>query len=89
MDQRKAQGIKMKQAYKKTALDFDWGYDLIELTGRCKKVTGGPYEEAQYYQVQRRLFGIPLGKYWLHEANVKFYDPIVEIEYDCKCGEEK
>lgn len=75
----------MKQAYQRVLLDYDWGWVPVELTGICKKVvTGWPDEdEIHYYQAQRRFIGLPLGKYWISKVDIKFFEPIVETEYDC------
>ena len=80
----------MKQAYEKKYGDYGTYWVPVELTGLCKKVTGGPDEynpPLHYRQAQRRLFGIPFGKYWRLEDNIKFCDPVVETIYECKCGE--
>jgi hypothetical protein len=77
----------MKQAYQREFLDYDWVWVPVELTGICKKVTGGPDEdERHYYQAQRRFIGLPLGKYWISKDYIKFFEPIVETEYECECG---
>jgi hypothetical protein len=80
----------MKQAYEKVYYGdyggYSWG--LVELTGKCKKVSGGlNTQEHHYYQVQRRFFGIPVFKDWVHKGNIEFCDPEVETIYDCKCLE--
>lgn len=80
----------MKQAYEKNYYGdfggYSWG--LIELTGKCKKVSGGFYTtEHHYYQVQRRFLGIPIFKEWVHEGNIEYYTPVIETEYKCNCGE--
>jgi hypothetical protein len=78
----------MKQAYEKYRGDYGWDLRPIELTGVCKKVTGGPLDrERHYYQAKRRIFGIPLWTYWIHEDCIRFFDPVVETVYECKCGE--
>lgn len=81
----------MKQPHKKVYYgDFGSRWIPVELTGVCKKITGGPgNREHHYYQVRRRLFGIPVKKYWIHKEKVEFFDPVVETIYECKCGEEK
>lgn len=73
----------MKEAYKLEFYDYFSEWVPVELTGICKKVTGGPREECYFYQAQRRLFGFPIGKYWISEENIKFFDPVVETEYQC------
>lgn len=81
----------MKQPYKKIYYgDYGGAAQIpVELTGVCKKITGGPANrERHYYQVQRRLFGIPIEKYWVPKDEVEFFDPVVETVYECKCGEE-
>lgn len=80
----------MKQAYKRhdKSHSFCPDWHPVELTGICKKVTGGTYAtDRHYYQAQRRLFGIPIGKYWIPSYDVEWYDAEVETIYECKCGE--
>lgn len=80
----------MKQAYKKV-YNTHGLYDFVpvELTGKCKNVSGGPWwsdnfsSELNYVQVQRRVFGIPLGKYWVEKKSIRICDPITEVVYDC------
>lgn len=87
----KREGYKMKQAYENKAAG-DWPcmsrWVPVETTGRCKKVEGGLHNELYYYQIQRRLFGIPLWKCWILSDYIKWCDPVVETEYGCKCGEQ-
>lgn len=66
-----------------------WGYNRwsgwrpIELTGRRKKVTGGISWPTEYYEVQRRVFGFPFGKYWKDKNLIEFQLPYKEeIYYD-------
>lgn len=76
----------MKQAYKKVYHEYGfYNFVPVELTGKCKKVSGGPCNsETHYFQAQRRVFGIPLGKYWVTKASIEFFDPVVEVVYDIK-----
>lgn len=75
----------MKQSYKKVWYDYGYSWRRVELTGLCKKITGGPEDkERTYYQAQRRLFGVPIVKHWIFKDNVSFFDPIVETEYECE-----
>jgi hypothetical protein len=77
----------MKEVYRRVLLDYGWGWIPVELTGICKKVTGGPdKDEIHYYQAQRRFLGLPFGKYWIPKSEIKICDPIVETEYECVCG---
>ena len=74
-----------KIAYEKTYDAFCGCTDRgkIELTGRCKRVTdNGSVRE--YAEVQRRIFGIPLGTRWVAKDYIELRDePIVEY-YECK-----
>lgn len=74
-----------KVAYEKT-YDVYCGYGdrhKIELTGRCKRVTENGYAR-EYAEVQRRVFGIPIGKRWVAKDYIELHDePIVEY-YECK-----
>lgn len=80
----------MQQAYERRYDGFRHYWTPVELTGICKKITGGTGDhERHYYQVQRRWFGIPLGKYWKNKGGIEFFDVVVETEYKCKCGEQK
>lgn len=76
----------MKQAYQKFYMDHGGCiWEPAELTGKCKKIVGGPSnKEHHYYQAQRRIFGIPFGKYWVHEDSIMWFDPVVETIYDCE-----
>lgn len=80
----------MKQAHRR----YGHSWFRVELTGVCKKVTGGPHFERRdierhYYQVWRTIFGVRVGKYWVHKHNIEFFDPVEETIYECKCGEQK
>lgn len=79
----------MKQAYELTTCG-DWsctiGWIPVKTTGLCKTIKGGVYnEERHYIQIQRKIFGIPCGKYWVAAENIKWCDPIVETTYSCNC----
>lgn len=78
----------MKQAYRKEFDSWGWAWYPVELTGLCKKVTGGPYGDIEYYQAQTRVFGIPLWKRWISKDELKFFDPVEETIYECDCGKE-
>lgn len=73
----------MKQAYHKRSDGCFNQYREVELTGLCKKVTGGSIrkQERHYYQAQYRVFGIPIYKYWIDQDEVYFIDPIEESYY--------
>lgn len=70
---------------------FMCDYVKHELTGICKKVTGGVGSSGKpvhYYQAQQRLFGIPLWKYWIETSKLYFFDPKEEVYCECEiyCG---
>lgn len=80
----------MKQAHKRHIGDFGSDWYPVELTGLCKKITGGGYAtDRHYYQAQRRLFGIPIGKYWVSSYDIEWRDAEETVYYECNCGEEK
>ena len=80
----------MKKAHKRvdSYSHHGWHWTPVELTGVCKKVTGGINDiELHYYQAQYRFLGIPIYKYWIYRDNVRFYEPEVETIYECKCND--
>lgn len=80
----------MSNAYKKVYDAYSYTWVKVELTGLCKKVTGGPWaseEPLVYRQAQYRLFGIPLWTYWISTTMLAFFDDVKEVIYECDCGE--
>lgn len=78
----------MKQPYRRVFVDYGWDWVPVELTGKCKKITGGPGSQEDYYVAQARFLGIAIYKYLVRKDDVKFFDPIVETIYECKCNEQ-
>lgn len=74
----------MREAYRKKF--NDWGYhhwQKVELTGIYKQVHGGPYDERTFYQIQHRIFGIPVWKSWVREDDIKFFDKETATIHRC------
>jgi hypothetical protein len=59
----------------------------IELTGRCKKTSGGPdytYDRHRV-EIQKYLFGFKCGTEWVLKERVRIFDAISEEIYECDC----
>lgn len=77
----------MKEAYVKQVSEWGWNWAKCELTGLCKKVEGGPTNPKNYVQIYIKFFGIKIGKRWVEEEWIGYFDPIKETIYSCNCGE--
>jgi hypothetical protein len=75
----------MQEAYQRKIGDWHFYWKKVELTGMCKRVSGGPYGDRFYRQVQRRLFGIPVWKSWIPEDEISFFDKQKVAVYRCDC----
>lgn len=73
----------MKEAYVKLCDDYGFYFKKLELTGRCKKVTGG-VNPAEYVEIIRYFFWIFPVKTWLRKDNIFFYEEEKEEIYQCK-----
>lgn len=77
-----------KAAYAKIYDMWGYNYYLLNLTGKCKTVTGY-HGENKYYQYRVKLFGIPLWTRWVH-ADCVVWGPAPSVKYfDCECKDGK
>jgi len=72
-------------------------YTEVFLTGRCKRVMGGPertfnlksgYKKVgsdKYFEVKSPVFWNRSRTEWIHEQKIIFADPITEEIFECKC----
>lgn len=57
----------------------------LEFTGKCKSVKTSTYS-LDYVQCQRRIFGIPAGKFWVYKDNIEWREKERVEYYDCNCS---
>jgi hypothetical protein len=76
----------MKIPYRQT---YEYGWQKVELTGKCKRVTGGPYGDRNYVQIKNKFFGIPMGNMWVDEQDISYFDEVSVVEYTCNCQEKQ
>jgi hypothetical protein len=69
---------------------YTYGYNdkyTVELTGRCKKTTGGPDDIKPRYsvEIQKYFFGYKWGTKWVCKEHIVICDPITEEIHECDC----
>jgi hypothetical protein len=90
-----------KQAWYINTSLFESECKKVELTGRCKKTTGGPNgclsryttsvgatesaEPRHTVEIQQYLFGFKSGKYWVDKSQIHMFDSVTEEIYKCSC----
>jgi hypothetical protein len=72
-----------KKPYKRFFDGFGFGYEQVELTGKCKRVTDGDHV-FEYAQAQYRILGIPLWKYWIYKGDISWKEEKKVEYYDCE-----
>ena len=81
---------KTKQAWYINCNGWDYIREKVELTGRCKKTTGGPDDEEPRHRVeiQKYWFGYKCGTKWILKKYIKIYDVVTDEIYECDCFKE-
>ncbi len=79
----------MKQAYIRSYDGYSWDWKKVELTGLCKKVSGGPHGDREYVQIRSKFFWLFSIKFWVTPDEVQHFDPETKVIYKCNCGETK
>ena len=71
----------MKVPYKKVYNEWGHSFKRVKLTGLCKKITGGPYGDREYFQMKEGFF-----KYWVPTQEIVFFEEESQVIYECTCG---
>ena len=67
-------------------------WEAVELTGRCKKTTGGPHLDEPVYNVEIKYPRAIFAGYnleWVHKDYIKICDVVTEEIYECNCFKDK
>lgn len=79
-----------KQAWRRVHDEFGYTWIKADTTGRCKKLTGGPYlkpgEEKIFFEVNVPAILKKNRTKWIDARDFKFCDPITEEIYECNCA---
>ena len=81
-----------KQAwYNQSKYDGHFNWVRVELTGRCKKITGLPSIDGPRYRVEVQKyswFGLHSYTEWLIKDRIKICDVVTDEIYECDCFKE-
>jgi hypothetical protein len=75
-----------RKPYVQTFDGCSFGYEEVELTGKCKRVTKDGIVD-EYAEARLRILGIPLWKYWIFKDDIKWRENEKVEYYDCNFTE--